>query len=107
MHGVSLSSLSPLSLFSLFQIGDGHIGTKPSRVTFCGTSNKLFSTGFSRMSERQYAVWEVTNLSKSLTMANIDTGSGVMFPFYDEGTKMVYVAGKVSAMHTLLGGTIP
>lgn len=75
-------------------VGDGHVGTKPSRVTFCGTSNKLFSTGFSRMSERQYAVWDVTNLSKSLTMANVDTSSGVMFPFYDEGTKMVYVAGK-------------
>jgi len=74
--------------------GDGHAGSKPSRVTFCGTTNKLFTTGFTRMSDRQYAVWDVSNLSKSLTMENIDTGSGVMFPFYDEGTKMVYILGK-------------
>ena len=85
-------SLSPLPL----QEGDGHSGTKPSRVIFCGTTNKLFTTGFTRQSDRQYAVWDVTNLSKALTMENIDTGSGVMFPFYDEGTKVVYVAGKAS-----------
>ena len=83
-------------VLSLAQEGDGHSGTKPSRVIFCGTTNKLFTTGFTRQSDRQYAIWDVTNLGKALTMENIDTGSGVLFPFYDEGTKMVYVAGKAS-----------
>ena len=31
-----------------------------------------------------------------LAMENIDTASGVVFPFYDEGTNMVYLVGKVS-----------
>ena len=48
------------------------------------------------MSERQYALWDPANLSKALTMENIDTASGVSFPFWDEGTKMVYIAGKAS-----------
>ena len=91
--------LIPLSFLPfpphLHQEGAGHAGTKPSRVTFCGVTNKLFTTGFTRSSERQYSVWDAGDLSKSLTTENIDTGSGVLFPFWDEGTKMVYVAGKV------------
>ena len=78
-------------------MADGHTGTKPSRVIFCGTTNKLFSTGFSRMSQRQYALWDPNDLSKPLTQENIDTASGVLFPFWDEGTKMVYLIGKVSS----------
>ncbi len=35
------------------------------------------------------------NLNEPLCIENIDTGSGVLFPFWDEGTKMVYIAGKV------------
>lgn len=79
---------------SIVAEGSAHAGNKPSRVIFCGTTNKLFTTGFSRMSERQYALWDPANLSKALTMENIDTASGVSFPFWDEGTRMVYIAGK-------------
>jgi len=75
--------------------GSSHAGTKPSRVVFCGATNKLFTTGFTRNSERQYAVWDAGDLSKALTMENIDTGSGVQFPFWDEGTHMIYLVGKV------------
>ena len=78
-------------------MGDGHTGNKPSRVIFCGTTNKLFSTGFTRMSQRQYALWDPNDLSKPLAQDNIDSGSGVLFPFWDEGTKMVYLVGKVSS----------
>ena len=47
------------------------------------------------MSDRQYALWDCKDLGKPLTMQNIDTGSGVLFPFWDEGCKVVYVIGKV------------
>ena len=35
------------------------------------------------------------DLSKSLAMENIDSASGVLFPFWDDGTNMVYLVGKV------------
>lgn len=47
------------------------------------------------MSERQYALWDPENFDKPLNMANIDSGTGVNFPFWDESTKMVYIVGKV------------
>ena len=39
------------------QEGSGHTGSKASRVIFCGSTGKLFTTGFSRTSDRQYGVW--------------------------------------------------
>lgn len=103
------------SCFSSGQEGKGHDGNKPSRVVFCGKMNKLFTSGFSRMSERQYGLWNPVcmctcissqpwifcsttvqdQLDKPLAMENIDSASGVLFPFWDEGTHMVYLVGKV------------
>jgi hypothetical protein len=71
-----------------------HQGAKPSRVVWCGTTNKLFSAGFSKMNERQYAIWDAENLEKPLVQEMIDTSSGTLFPYYDEDTKIVYLAGK-------------
>ena len=67
---------------------------KPGRVIFLGSTNKLFTTGFSKMSERGFALYDSANLSKVLCSENIDNGTGVLFPFWDEETKMVYIVGK-------------
>jgi len=79
---------------AVVQEGKGHEGTKASRVVFVSENDMMFTTGFSRMSERQYAVWSKDDLSKSLKLDMIDSGSGVLFPVYDQDTRMVYVAGK-------------
>lgn len=79
---------------AVVQEGKGHEGTKASRVVFVSENDMMFTTGFSRMSERQYAVWSKGDLSKALKLDMIDSGSGVLFPFYDQDTRMVYVAGK-------------
>ena len=36
------------------------------------------------------------NLSVPLTEEDLDGSSGVLFPFYDTDTNMLYVVGKVS-----------
>jgi hypothetical protein len=35
----------------------GHQGAKPARAIYL-RDGRIFSTGFSRMSERQYALWD-------------------------------------------------
>ncbi|XP_064612217.1 coronin-1C-A-like isoform X2 [Liolophura sinensis] len=77
----------------VIQEGDGHKGSKPSQVHYL-KNGQIFSTGFSRMSERQYALWSDEDLSKPLTMEEIDNSNGVMFPFYDADSSMVYLCGK-------------
>ena len=39
------------------QEANGHEGNKPTQVVFL-KNGTIFSTGFSRMSERQYALWD-------------------------------------------------
>ncbi|KAI1280679.1 Coronin-2B [Halotydeus destructor] len=77
-------------------VGHGrcHEGSKAAKVAFLGDTTRLFTTGFSKYSDRQWAVWSQSDLSKPLRLENIDSSSGVLFPFYDHDTKMVYVAGK-------------
>jgi len=73
--------------------GQCHEGTKSARVVWCGEINKLFTTGFSKLSERQFGFWDPADLSTPLKIEMIDTGSGVLFPYYDNDTFLVYVAG--------------
>jgi len=88
--------LNPISGEVLSE-GKGHEGTKGSKAVFCGEGNMVFTTGFSRMSERQYAIWNSDDLSRPMKLEMIDTGSGVLFPEYDPDTNMVYVSGKGDA----------
>jgi coronin-1B/1C/6 len=68
-----------------------HEGAKPTQVVFL-KNGQIFTTGFSKMSERQYALWD-SNL-KNVTISEIDNSNGVMFAFYDPDTSMVYLCGK-------------
>lgn len=53
----------------LLQEGQGHTGSKASRVIFCGSTGKLFSTGFSRTSDRQYGVWNSVSGSQYVVVS--------------------------------------
>lgn len=66
-----------------------HEGPKSSKVTFLGDSGRLFTTGFSKFSDRQWAVWSQSDLSSPLRLENIDSSSGILFPFYDHDTQYV------------------
>jgi len=69
-----------------------HQGIKSSRVVWVG--DKIFSTGFSKSNERQYALWDPKDLSKPLAKQDVDSSSGMLMPFYDRDTGVVFLAGK-------------
>mgnify|MGYP002712298191 CR=1 FL=1 len=64
------------------------------RCCSLGSRNKIFTFGFSKTSERQYSIWDPSNLDKPIHSENIDTASGILMPFYDDDTNMLYLAGK-------------
>lgn len=76
------------------QEGPGHQGIKGSRVVWLGESNRLATTGFSKMSDRQLNLWNTDDLSKPMKSEFIDTSSGVIMPFYDNDNSILYLAGK-------------
>jgi len=73
---------------------EGHAGVKGARITFLGNKNKFFSVGFSKTSERQYSLWDWRKGSTALSTTNVDTASGILMPFYDNDTTILFLAGK-------------
>lgn len=69
------------------------MGTKCSKAVFLD-NDRILTTGFSRHSDRQYAVWNQHDLKKPLVQEVIDSSSGVVTPYFDYDTKMIYLAGK-------------
>lgn len=62
-----------------------------------GSQNKIISVGFSKNSERQFSVWDARNLVDPLGTVLIDSSSGVITPYYDEGTGILFTLGKGDA----------
>jgi len=73
---------------------EAHQGVKGGRAIYLGQKGKIFTTGFSKQSERGVAVWDPANFSKALVQLNIDNSSGIIAPFYDDGSNVVFLAGK-------------
>lgn len=76
--------------------GTGHLGTKSTRLVWLGDHERLATTGFSRMSEREMALWDTTNLEKGPIgdYRRLDPSSGVVIPFYDWQTSILYLGGR-------------
>ncbi|XP_028297553.1 coronin-2B [Gouania willdenowi] len=65
-----------------------------NRVVFLGNMKRLLTTGVSRWNTRQIALWDQEDLSMPIVEEDIDGLSGLLFPFYDADTHMLYLAGK-------------
>lgn len=76
--------------------GPGHSGAKPSRVVWVGNTDRVITTGFSRLSDRQVGMWDVKNIEKGPIggFMVIDASSGVLIPVFDESNNILYLAGK-------------
>jgi len=73
----------------------GHAGAKSSRVVWMGEHDRVATTGFSRMSDRQLGLWDMRSPKEPIGGFTIlDSISGVCMPFWDDGTQMLYLAGK-------------
>ncbi|KAK3896936.1 hypothetical protein C8A05DRAFT_39516 [Staphylotrichum tortipilum] len=72
----------------------GHEGAKNSRAVWMGEHNRIATTGFSRMSERQIGLWEPGRKDPIGGFTSLDSISGVCMPFWDDGSNCLYLAGK-------------
>jgi len=73
---------------------EGHAGVKGSRVCWLGTTNYIATTGFSKSCDRQVNIWDTRSLATSVKSTSLDTSAGVLMPFYDADTNLLFLAGK-------------
>ena len=60
----------------------GHEGAKNSRAVWMGEHNRIATTGFSRMSDRQIGLWEPGRKDPIGGFISLDAISGVCMPFW-------------------------
>lgn len=71
-----------------------HQGIKATQLVWLGPSRFFLTTGFSRLSERQLMLWDIDDLTGPCLIETLDSASGVLLPFFDPDTRMLYVAGR-------------
>ncbi|KAL4785381.1 hypothetical protein BJX76DRAFT_356101 [Aspergillus varians] len=75
--------------------GQGHTGAKNSRSVWLGERDRFATTGFSKMSDRQLALWDLRSPELPIDgFKTLDSISGVCMPFWDDGTNCLYLAGR-------------
>lgn len=76
--------------------GPGHTGAKNSRAVWLGNTDRIGTTGFSKLSDRQLGVWDATNIEAGPIRGfhTLDSSAGILVPFYDDSNKILYVGGK-------------
>uniref|UniRef100_A0A8D0DB39 Coronin n=1 Tax=Sander lucioperca TaxID=283035 RepID=A0A8D0DB39_SANLU len=67
---------------------------RANKVLYIGGLKMLVSTGSSPWNHRQIVLWDPDDLSEPLYEEDLDGSAGVLFPFYDPDTHMLYLAGK-------------
>lgn len=75
-------------------IETAHEGAKSTKLTYLGSLDKLVTVGFTRQSQRQFKIWDPRNVSTELKRVDVDQAAGVIMPFYDPDTQLLYLAGK-------------
>jgi len=77
--------------------GQGFDGPKGSRAEWLGSLGKIVNIGFNKASTRQYAVYDPKKFDTPLITTDIDTGAGMLIPYYDADNSVLYMAGKGDA----------
>jgi len=73
---------------------EGHQGVKGSRTCWLGVREKVISVGFSKNNEREFCLWDPREFSKPQLRQGVDSASGLLMPFYDNDTGLLFIAGK-------------
>jgi len=75
-------------------ITDAFDGSKGSKVFWADNHGWLGGTGFSRTAKRQMKIWDMRKLDKALYENDIDQAASVLYPYFDVGNSILYLAGK-------------
>ena len=70
-----------------------HEGGKASKFSWINDTT-CFTCGFSKQSERQYCLWDIRDAARPLSQQTIDQAAGVLMPFFDADTGLLFLAGK-------------
>jgi len=74
--------------------GNSHVGVKGGRGLWLGKHDKVVTVGFGSGASREYMIWDPKNMATPIVKNNLDNGAGVICPFYDEDSDLLFMVGK-------------
>ena len=69
-------------------------GSKKASVEWVSKLNQIAVTGFTKSSMRQIKLYDTRDLSRAVHTEDIDQSAGVLIPYYDDDTSVLFVGGK-------------
>jgi coronin-1B/1C/6 len=73
---------------------ESHQGVKGGRAFWCGKGDILGSVGFTR-TEREIRLVDSRKMDSPLHVKSLDSAAGMIMPFYDEDSDILFLSGKV------------
>jgi WD40 repeat protein len=73
---------------------ESHVGVKGGRCIWLGKHNYVCTVGFGKGATREYKVFDQRKMDAALCSSNLDSAAGVIMPFYDEDSDVLFLAGK-------------
>lgn len=73
---------------------NGFAGIKDSRILWLGNTDKILGCGFSLTHQREVVVWDSNNMNKPIQTLSFGESGGILMPFFDPDTNMLFLAGK-------------
>ncbi|KAJ3231261.1 Coronin-7 [Chytriomyces hyalinus] len=70
-----------------------HMGVKPSSVHWINDT-ALLTAGFSKMRDRELALWDSRSMAKPVVNYKLDTSTGRLIPLFDPDSGLLFVTGK-------------
>jgi len=71
-----------------------HTGVKGGRALWMGKHNMIVSCGTSKTPEREILIYDPRSLGQHIHRTAIDSANGLLQPYYDEDTEILFVSGK-------------
>jgi len=73
---------------------ESHVGVKGGRAIWLGKNDLFLTVGFGKNAMREFKIFDLKNMSQELVCTNLDTSAGIIMPFYDEDSDLLFLAGK-------------
>ena len=86
--------MDPRSASVVQTLETAHEGNKSMKLAYLGDSDLLLSTGCTKMSTRQFKLWDGRNTKTELIKMDLDQAAGLIMPFFDADTNILYLGGK-------------
>lgn len=75
-------------------VAPGHVGPKSQKLVWLKGNQSILTTGFNRTSNREFAVWDLRDLSQPLYQQQLAHSTGAPHLHFDPEHELLFIYGR-------------